>query len=181
MLLAVSTIGCFDAAADLEMDGSTPSDYWEITDMNESKSGVKLELQQKPAEESEGQVVVTATLRNDGKGPMWVNKRMLWNNPNATAKFRELWFEVVAVDGKALQFGCKVNAGFSKQKDYTTLQPQENVTVTIRLSRCYKLDKGGPFKVKAFYQDSNAEEHKAPDGTPQLEEMLTSNVIEIRL
>lgn len=177
--LAAAATGCFDVAAERDFGSiNHGSAGREINEM-ETTTGVKLEIRPESAEDAKGKVIVVATLRNEGKGPVWVNKRMLWNNPNTAAKFRELWFEVISPEGKALEFTCKVKAGFAKDSDYAVLQATENVTANVELSKCYKFDKAGAYKVKAFYMDSNGDEHKAPGDTPHLAQMLTSNVVSI--
>ncbi len=144
----------------------------------QQKAILQLEIQDEGTEDGD-KPALKVTIYNADENPLWVNKRFLFNNGNAPKSFKELWFKVISPNGKELDFGCKIRAGFPEASDYIVLKPKEMVSKLIKISMCFDFSEQGKYKVQGFYQDGNEEPPDAPTGAIHLENMITSKAIEV--
>lgn len=149
-------------------------------EMTLEHTNVSLKLEKaEPDPEKPETLPVKLTLLNEGKNPVWVNKRMAVNSPNVPMAFREIWFAVEDADKKKLDFMCKIKIGFAKNEDYVTLPPGESISREFNLKQCYRLEKTVLYKIRAYYHVGDLEDHKPPEGVVPMTEVIESETIEI--
>jgi hypothetical protein len=96
---------------------------------------------------------VRMTLRNAGKKPMTVNKRLLVNDRAAPPGFREVYFTITTPGGGNAGFAWDIRAGFPEAKDFLKLKPGASVSAKVDLNDLYFLEEVGTYHVKATYQN----------------------------
>jgi hypothetical protein len=97
--------------------------------------------------------VVRVLLQNRSERTAWISRRMVLNRESAGPTGREVWFDVVGPDGKAINFGCKVRAMANDPSQYMTLEPGQLFGRELNLSRCYDLQEGKKYSLTVHYQD----------------------------
>jgi hypothetical protein len=123
----------------------------------EKSGSLKFYLQIKKADFKLGEPVeVLIALKNSGKIPLWVNSRLLVNYATHP---HEVYFKITGPT-EVIPFKLKIRAGEPTEQDFVLLAPGQIIFKNLNLEKAFALEKGGTYKVQAFYENQKSLAHK---------------------
>lgn len=101
------------------------------------------------------QIYLVFRLKNNGKEPVYVNKRFCLNSKESAAKYREVYLSVISPSGKELPCSVSSEPGLPRSDYFILLKPGEEVSIERQQNIKYFFDFAaqGTYKITAFYQN----------------------------
>lgn len=102
------------------------------------------------------QIQITLTLKNAGRRPVWVNKRLHVNSKESPAGEREVTVAVIGPDGKDMEFKGGYPVGLPKCDYFVEVAPGEEVSGErkLYLKRHFTIKDPGEYTISAVYHNS---------------------------
>ena len=122
---------------------------------------------------------INLTLKNEGRGPVYVNKRFHINSPQSPKPEREVYLLVTSPKGENL--ACKIDhdTGYPKSDYFVLLQPGEKVSIKRQRNIKYYYDFSSPgtYTISAVYQNAYGKEI----GLDVFSEKISSKPVKIKI
>jgi hypothetical protein len=119
---------------------------------------------------------VRVVLKNEGRGPLWVNVVIGLNRPREG----EIWLEITS-DSETIPFGGYVHLRDPVLRDYALLCPHEIATGRATLEWFPSLKVGTRYTARAHYKDRNKKPPSPPRGSRYLGEELISPPVQFEV
>jgi len=158
----------------------SPDDHCSVQ-VNRHAEPVTLELTFPTAEVSHARrLLATIRLTNVSTVPVWLNRRMSFNDEVAPAPLREVWIRVRRHDGTAVKTKCVGKSLPATDSDYWSLPPGQSVSTDINVS-CLDLAPGD-YQLIARFADRNEHPPFPPGGAvPFVDHEIQSSIVALKV
>jgi hypothetical protein len=153
-------------------------DELKIETRNGSVAEIRLSLPKGQFCEGE-KIVATFELHNQTDHPLWINKRLAFNDRTVPPELRETWIDVKALDGGRDEPDCVSRFLLATDADYAVL-PAGGVILSRDTVTCLNLS-AGRYLLVAHYRDGNARAPYAPAGAVWLGKELWSVPVAVEI
>ena len=154
LVLAVGLLAV-QPASDAFAKGRAPRESKPVAS-TDSASGLQFQLVfDKAAYGPNDQVLVRFTLKNTGAKPVWVTKRFYLSAQSIPPQHRDVFLDVTAPSGQALQSTSTVQTGVPKCDYFEQLDPGEEVAAEGQQNLRYYVDLKAPgtYHVVGVYEN----------------------------
>ncbi len=115
---------------------------------------------------------------NDGLTVAWVSRRFVFNDPEESPAYRDLWLDVRDEGtGKLVPFAAEVRTGAATREWYVVLPPGLSIGRKLTLDHTFGLLPGHTYDVTVHWHGAGPESSRAPRGAFPFEGELVSEPI----
>jgi hypothetical protein len=178
---AISVLLCIVAGSFLTCSRSAKEDkelHIEIRGVNSPVAELRFSLPQSQFHEGE-KIVARFELHNRAGHPLWINKRMVFNDRTAPPELRETWIDVKRLDGGRVQPDCVEKSLPATDADYAVLPAGGEISARENVT-CLNLS-AGRYLLVAHYRDANEHPPYSPAGAVWFGSELSSNPVAVEI
>jgi hypothetical protein len=117
-------------------------------------------------------IIAMFSVRNVAGHPLWINRRLAFNDKTAPAELREVWIDVSRPDGGQNYPDCVSRSLPATDADYALLASAEVIS-TRETINCLNLS-AGQYLIVAHYKDGSTRPPYPPNGAAHLAAELLS-------